>query len=322
MKQNNENSALSFHFKTKQEKKRYAIITMLMNLYFPGWGYLYLGLWKLALAVPFTIFAIFLGIGWSSIAFIPFMVTTLYVLAILAYFTMTLHSFWISRKLTPCIPNKSQRWYYYLLYPFVFVAIIFFIPVFSGYRFFYLPASSMATTLLKGDYIVVDTRAYSNHHPKRGDLVVFKYPKNPQLYYVKRCVATASDRVFILDKVLYLHPNESNETIQAHYPKEQIVALQGELWVKNPYQKENPGIHFDPEVINDGHYPPPLFHVPPLTVAQDSCFMMGDNRDHSNDSRFWGMASKEYFSGKPKTIYFSLEEEPLAVRWERIGLSL
>ncbi|HIE34891.1 MAG TPA: signal peptidase I, partial [Campylobacterales bacterium] len=157
--------------------------------------------------------------------------------------------------------------------------------------------------------------------PKRGDIVIFRYPINEKIHYVKRCVAVGGDYLFVYNKDLYLHPHEGDEFIKQNYPKENIVNIDGILWVKNPYRKNHPGIHNDPEVIDDGRYPQEIFNFGPIVVPKGEFFMMGDNRDHSNDSRFWGSVPYRLIVGKPWFIYFSWDKN-YEVRWDRVGKSV
>lgn len=154
--------------------------------------------------------------------------------------------------------------------------------------------------------------------PERGDIVIFRYPKNPQLHYVKRCVGTPGDELFLLEKDLYLHPAEGNEFIKENYADSKTINFAGKLWVKNPYMKEHPGIHHDEKIIDDGRYPQQIFNLPFVKVPENEFFMMGDNRDHSNDSRFWGTVPYGLIEGTPWFIYFSMDDN-WEIRWERIG---
>ncbi len=201
----------------------------------------------------------------------------------------------------------------------------------------------MKNTLLIGDHLFVKKFAYGvptphipwleipvlpdldgdghlieGERPKRGDIVIFRYPINPKIHYVKRCVAVGGDMLFLHNKVLYLHPHEGNDYIKAHYPKEDIVEIAGLLWVKNPYRKEHPGIHNDPNITNDGRHPIEIFEFPPVQIPKDHFFMMGDNRDHSNDSRFWGPVPYKLVVGKPWFIYWSWDKNYVP-RWDRVG---
>ena len=91
------------------------------------------------------------------------------------------------------------------------------------------------------------------------------------------------------------------------------------LFVKNPYRKEFPGIHNDPNITPNGIHRIEIFEYGPVKVEEDHYFMMGDNRDHSNDSRFWGSVPYKLIIGKPWLIYFSWDNETKKVRWDRVG---
>ena len=200
----------------------------------------------------------------------------------------------------------------------------------------------MKNTLLIGDMLFVKKFAYGiptpripwleikvlpdfkgNGHlidgprPKRGDIVVFRYPKNESIHYVKRAIATGGDLVAVKDKHLLLHPKEGNEFVKANYPKENIIEVGDKLWVIDPYMKEHPGIHNDNDVVNNGLNPSELFNMMPVVVPEDETFMMGDNRDHSNDSRFWGTVPYKYIVGTPWFIYFSWDDNK-EIRWDRV----
>jgi signal peptidase I len=219
----------------------------------------------------------------------------------------------------------------------IVLTIIFFIA-----QAFVIPSGSMKNTLLIGDMLFVKKFSYGiptprlpwlevkvlpdfndNGHliegdrPKRGDIVVFRYPKNEAIHYVKRAVATDGDLIALQDKHLLLHPKEGNDYVKKNYPKENIIDISGVLWVVDPYKEMYKGIHNDPDVVNNGLQPSQLFNMMPIKVPQDETFMMGDNRDHSNDSRFWGMVPYKYIVGKPWFIYLSLDDD-YKIRWDRM----
>lgn len=220
------------------------------------------------------------------------------------------------------------------------IVIVLFV-IFFVAQAFRIPSGSMKDSLLIGDHLFAKKFAYgiSTPHlpfleiplvpgtdghiidgdePERGDIVIFRYPNNTKLHYVKRCVAVGDDELFVMDKDLYLHPHEGNDYIEANFSKEDIVVFAGKMWVKNPYSKVHPGIHHDEKIVDDGHYPQPIFNFPMVRVPKDEFFMMGDNRDHSNDSRFWGPVPYGLVEGTPWFIYFSMDDD-YVIRWDRIG---
>ena len=220
------------------------------------------------------------------------------------------------------------------------IIIVLFV-IFFVAQAFRIPSGSMKDSLLVGDHLFAkkfaygiptphlpfleiplipgtDGHIYDGDTPKRGDIVIFRYPHNTDLHYVKRCVALPEDELFLVNKDLYLHPHEGDEYITAHYPKEQIISYGGKLWVNNPYKKDHPGIHNDPNIQNDGRQPIELFNFGPIQISKGHYFMMGDNRDHSNDSRFWGAVPYGLVEGTPWFVYFSMDDN-YEIRWDRVG---
>jgi signal peptidase I len=222
------------------------------------------------------------------------------------------------------------------------VSIVLFLTFFVA-QAFAIPSGSMKHSMLIGDHLFVKKFAYGvptphipfleipllpdfndNGHlfegerPKRGDIVVFRYPMDEKQHFVKRCVAVGGDAIMIKDKVLYLKPHEGDAYIQENYLEENIIEIDGLLWVKNPYKDTFAGIGSDDEVKNDGTNPEQLFNFPIVTVNEDHFFMMGDNRDHSSDSRFWGAVPYRLVEGKPWFVYFSWDKN-YKIRWDRIG---
>lgn len=219
----------------------------------------------------------------------------------------------------------------------IVLGIIFFIA-----QAFVIPSGSMKNSLLIGDMLFVKKFTYGiptptipwlelqvlpdfndNGHliegdkPQRGDIVVFRYPHNPKIHYVKRCVATGGDILFLQNKNLYLHPREGNDFIKENYKDQKVIEINGMLFVEKPYQKEHPGIHHDPNITKNGMQPSQLFDMMPIKVPEGEFFMMGDNRDHSNDSRFWGTVKYKYIVGTPWFVYFSWDENK-NIRWDRV----
>jgi signal peptidase I len=219
----------------------------------------------------------------------------------------------------------------------IVLCIIFFLA-----QAFVIPSGSMKNTLLVGDMLFVKKFSYgiptptipwleikvlpdfnNNGHliegerPKRGDIVVFRYPGNDKIHYVKRCVATGGDVIFLQNKKLYLHPKDGNDFIKKNYKGYKTVKVNNRIFVENPYKVEHTGIHSDPSISKENSPYLQLFDMMPIQIPEDEFFMMGDNRDHSNDSRFWGTVPYKNIVGSPWFIYFSWDENK-KIRWDRV----
>jgi signal peptidase I len=238
------------------------------------------------------------------------------------------------------------------------IVIVLFL-IFFVLQSFVIPSGSMKRTLLIGDFLFAKKYSYgipiphlpwvelpllpdfnNNGHlitadgPKRGDIVIFRYPKDPKIHYVKRCVATGEDEIIYVDKALFIRPHEGDVFIKQNYKPNQLITIQGKLWVKDPYIGKYPGVGYVPEMdhplfeelLNRIGYidMKPIFaeelNAPTYTltngevinalytkVPKDNYYMMGDNRENSNDSRFWGPVPYANIVGKPMVIYFSME---------------
>lgn len=204
----------------------------------------------------------------------------------------------------------------------------------------------------------------SGRYPNRGEVVVFIPPHMDNVYFVKRVFAKGGDEVIFTKNGLYLHPNEGNDYIQEHYPDLPTLNFGGKLFVLNPYSKDYPGIHYSKnnwgfdlmEVIYEN---PNLFvrgaqgESPDLArismqavnigssrgfyaeIQKDHFFMIGDNRDNSDDSRFWGSVPYSNIIGTPWFTIFSINLENsqevdaqnnpkkrYTIRWSRMFKSL
>jgi len=152
-----------------------------------------------------------------------------------------------------------------------------------------VPTESMKPTILAGDHFFLDKVAFPANYPEsmqkylpartihRGDIIAFWSPEDRQLRLVKRVIGLPGETIEIRDRQVFINGNRLNE----------------------PYK-----VHIDPT-----NYPR-RDNFGPAVVPADQYFMMGDNRDNSNDSRFWGFASRSDFIGKPTFIYWSYESDP------------
>ncbi len=153
------------------------------------------------------------------------------------------------------------------------------------FRPFSISSGSMRPTLERGDFVLVDEIAYSLHPPRRGDVILFRYPQEEVWGFVKRVVGV---------------------------PGDVVAARDGRLWVN-----ESPVA--EPYVIPaaDGHAP--ILNLEARRIPPGQLFVLGDNRGASLDSRFWGTVGERNVTGKAFLIYWSRGKHWWDVRWGRIG---
>jgi signal peptidase I len=177
---------------------------------------------------------------------------------------------------------------------------------------FQIPSESMENTLLVGDYLLVNKLCYGGQgvgdhlvpYQKiaRGDVIVFHYPVDPQQHFVKRVIGLPGDRLRMVNKTVFINGKPLNEPyvrfieppnnmFRDNFPRTDIPAygLEGKWWLEMR------------KLVDDGQ----------LIIPQGHYFVMGDNRDDSQDSRYWGFVPRENIIGRPLVIYWSVQD------WDR-----
>jgi signal peptidase I len=175
---------------------------------------------------------------------------------------------------------------------------------------FQIPSESMENTLLIGDYLLVDKVHYG--HPgfwgeilpytqiKRGDIIVFRYPVRPSQHFVKRVVGVPGDRVRLQNKVVYVNGQRVREDYVVY-----------KAMMADHYRDDFPDLQAAAPDVTSRWWEKlqTLVHNGELTVPAGSYFVMGDNRDKSLDSRYWGFVPRENIIGRPLVIYWSMRTE-------------
>jgi signal peptidase I len=191
---------------------------------------------------------------------------------------------------------------------------------------FEIPSSSMEKTLLIGDHVFVNRIQFAPKSPwvgpilpyrqiKRGDIFVFLSPVEPGLYVVKRVMGVPGDHIHLRDGVVYRNGEKLDEPYVIHNPNDSY----------NPYRDNFPAV--PPSEFN-GVNPDWALTMPQhiqgedIVVPENSYFGMGDNRDVSLDSRYWGFVPKENVIGRPMFIYWSFETPPNQWEQKEIGQRL
>jgi signal peptidase I len=188
---------------------------------------------------------------------------------------------------------------------------------------FRIPSGSMMPTLLVGDFILVNKYTYGIRlpvinrkvigigEPERGDVVVFRYPKDPGTDYIKRVVGLPGDHVQYRNKVLYING-------------EQIAQVPAGTYIGSGSGLSASGASLRLEQLGDVQHEILIeAHKPNLEtdfrVPEGEYFVMGDNRDNSNDSRFWGTVPEENLVGRAFLIWMNWDSANGGVSWGRIG---
>jgi len=185
---------------------------------------------------------------------------------------------------------------------------------------FRIPSGSMIPTLLIGDFILVNkfsygvrlpvihTKILDTGKPERGDVAVFRYPDNPRLDYIKRVVGLPGDTIAYSDKTIFVNGNEVKISGGDPY----VSPVSDDLVVGATRRQEMLGdVEHDILVFSQGFSGDRVYEVP-----EGHYFMVGDNRDKSNDSRFWGFVPEENLVGKAKYIWMHWNG---GILWSRLG---
>ncbi|HLG20113.1 MAG TPA: signal peptidase I [Bdellovibrionota bacterium] len=205
----------------------------------------------------------------------------------------------------------------------VFVALIFRYSVAAPYK---IPTGSMIPTLKIGDFIFVSKLSYgvklpfTNYNlvtydqPKIGDVVVFIYPEDESLDFIKRVVATEGDALEIKDNVLFINGNPVTRTTAVDQSILSDVVLNvPKSAARLAYEQIGQKKHFVLE-----SFPLPT-NFGPLKVPVGHVFVMGDNRDNSRDSRVWGFLPMKNIRGRALFVWLSIDTAHWRLRWERFG---
>ena len=193
---------------------------------------------------------------------------------------------------------------------------------------FRIPTGSMENTLLVGDFLLVNKAVYGAQlpmtrthlpafdEPKRGDVVVFVPPHEPDKNYVKRLIGAAGDTLEMRNKILYLNGEPQNEPYVRHTDRENDVYAPSMYWQCEYVPRTDDRRECRPTRDNWG----------PVVVPDGRYMMLGDNRDDSEDSRYWGFVERDAIKGRPLFIYYSFDSSTLRpfpwlthIRWDRIG---
>lgn len=230
-----------------------------------------------------------------------------------------LHDADVAIQKTPFIIEQSRSLFFVFLFVLIFRSFV-------GQQFS-VPTGSLEPTVIPGDILLVDqfsyglrlpvwrTKIFNIGEPKRGDIVLFKWPVNPNYNYVKRLIGLPGDKISYLNKILYVNGKKAPQTFIAD---EKSKDESGQIVLVKKMQEQ----------LNDV---PHTIYVRPdrraedfknLTVPEGMYFMMGDNRDDSDDGRYWGFVPERAIIGKARRIGVSWDSDKHRLRLSRFGRKL
>ncbi len=273
-------------------KGRKPILALLLSFATPGLGQMYNGKLKRGI-VFFIIFEfllilvhIFSGLRFEFRGLVLFVASAV---ILFGFFIFVLLDALIGiNKLKVTVLKPYHRWYFYVG---IFAAVLIIndvilesiLPDIKNFKSYRIPSFTMAPTLLVGDRLIADREIYKKEKPKRGDVIIFEYPKDPSKDFIKRVIGLEGEKVEIIDNKIYIN--------------EKLI--------------DDPWGHY--ESTGQASYLKELENFGPVVVPKDSLFVLGDNRNNSQDSRFWGFVDIRKVKGKALYLYWAKDKSRIAI---------
>lgn len=256
--------------------KRSAIVATLANLIVPPFGHIYIGSPLRGLAIIAVGFGTLLLFGWlgaSATLWSFYLVQGFYLIVVI---TLCIDGAILARQRKDYELKSYNKWYMYI--PFVLI-ILFLLGVFTtqrgkivGFDNLRNVSMNMAPTIEAGDFIATDTRDHVlGATPERKNIITFLYPKDPSIVYVKRVLGLPGEKISIKNGVLHINDTPIIESYVSQSSKAKKYSQ----------------------------------NMPEVVIPNNHIFVLGDNRDNSNDSRFWGTLPIENITGKVTLIWYS-----------------
>ncbi len=260
-------------------KPRREWLAVLLTIFQIGLGHIYAGNFKRGILLFFLgqILCLIFAVSLTVVAPNPPYMAFAIVMALAFFISCAADAALIAHnKKTNYEPAKYNRWFVYVGY---FAITVLLMQALSSFlvapylvQAYMMPTGSMEPALLAGDHILVNRNIYRKEEPKRGEVIVFKYPPDWDVSYVKRLIGKPGDTVEIVDRTVYLN----------------------EKPLKEDYAR-----YTDPGSMKE--------HFGPVRIPPDQYFVLGDNRDNSQDSRHWGFVPRRNLLGKALIVYWSFE---------------
>lgn len=216
--------------------------------------------------------------------------------------------------------KKFNRWYIYILIIVIIRLVDLSVETVivrnTIFKAFKVPAASMMPTIYVGDHFICDLSYYHLNNPARGDIVIFKWPIDESIFYIKRIIGIPGDTIQIFNDELYVNNKKTELDFVENYTGDdgKEAEIYKETFGNSSYQILE-------QIKKNENYGP-------VTVPEGEYFVLGDNRDNSSDSRYWGMVKRHQIYGRPVFIYFSWDikipawkvlSRLASIRFSRIG---
>ena len=268
-------------------RRRKPILALIFSIITPGLGQIYNGQLKKGIIFYLVEFLIVVSLIFSGL-FFKFFGIILSLVIILGFFLFILvDAFGGAIKLKEDAHKSYNKWYIYLV---IFLINGFVIqPLLSWtirnniVRAYKIPSSAMEPTLLVGDHLIANMKIYKSEKPKRGDIIIFEFPKDPSKDFIRRVISVEDEKVEVVNNKIYI--NEK---------------LLDDRW----------GYFEDVGSVKDF---PELEKFGPVVVPKGSLFVLGDNRNNSQDSRFFGFVNIQKVKGKALYLYWAKDKSRIAM---------
>lgn len=273
------------------KKKRNETGAGLLSFLCPGLGQIYVGKLNRGLVVMSLLLLVYIGGAWAGLPETFYG----YVLWMAGVFGFYFYQIWDAGRLAKQVREislqKYNRWYWYV------VAVVLYAILWGlitenrdrilGYGMYRIPSGAMTPTLMIGDFIVSKSGGSIKNNLHRNDLVIHQHPNEPSVMYIKRVVAVGGDSFSIEGGKSVINGTPLNESY----------------------------------VVQSNNTRPESQKFGPIKVPEGHVFVLGDNRDHSNDSRYWGTLPINYVVAKPLYVWMSFDQSK-GIVWERIGKTI
>jgi signal peptidase I len=272
----------------RSAKSRKPVIALLLSFATPGLGQMYNGQLKRGIILylgGFLLAAIFLLTGLFS-KFYGMILCLAILLGFLLF--VWLDAFIGAVKSKKITLKPYNKWYLYLII--ILISSFVIRPLVSSsirnniVRAYKIASSGMAPAIRIGDNLVADMKIYKSEKPKRGDIIIFEFPKDPSKDFIKRVIGTEGEKVEIDNKKIYIN--------------DKLI--------------DDPWGNF--EKIGSVPYRQAIENFGPVVVPKDSLFVMGDNRNNSEGSRFWGFVNIRKVKGKALYIYWAKDKSRIGMQ--------